>query len=509
MREIGGYELIRQIGFGGMSTVYEAVNGAGDHVALKLLHPSLAADETARLRLQREVAVLRRVRSPYVAEVIDAEFDALEPFIVTELVPGLSLEADVQENGIYTEEDLVRLGEQLGEALRAVHSMGVLHRDLKPSNVMISLGGGDTVEGAAGELGAASKPVLIDFGIAQAQEDSRLTQAGALALTPGYCDPRVLAGADPDVLADWWALAAVLAYAATGEAPFGEGSAPVVIERVMHGEPRFPGLDPVIGQAFAAALMRDPAARISYGQLLGVIRQPATWIAPRPEQWQSSAGLAPNSELPGPNLEVLALTAPEQLPDWVRLAKKCRLLLSVIWLALAGIGARWPAWVIVAVAVAVYVLDIVGSLMRTVRSRQLRRGEPRAGDGAVAAVRFPFTALGAMLRTCVTVAVVGLLAFGLAWLSTRATIGAGEAAPDRQAMWASGIAAASAAAIWFSPFSKRAREGVRYVTGGAAASRTPRVVWLLAALALLVVALVLANGAGAAGTSWEPFSQFP
>lgn len=159
-----------------MSTVYEAVNGGGDHVALKLLHPSIAADESSRLRLQREVAVLRRVRSPYVAEVIDAEIDGIEPFIVTELIDGLTLEKDVEMNGIYTEEDLLQLGEKLAQALRCVHELGVVHRDLKPSNVMI----------------ADSRPVLIDFGIAQDVNATRLTQPGALALTPGYCDPRVL-----------------------------------------------------------------------------------------------------------------------------------------------------------------------------------------------------------------------------------------------------------------------------------------------------------------------------
>ncbi|MDD7465676.1 MAG: serine/threonine-protein kinase [Actinomycetaceae bacterium] len=259
MRNIGGYELIRQIGYGGMSTVYEAVNGGGDHVALKLLHPSLAADETSRLRLHREVAVLRKVRSPYVAQVIDAEIDATEPFLVTELVQGLTLEKEVLENGIYTETDLLYLGQQLGRALRSVHAVGVLHRDLKPSNVMIHEG----------------HPVLIDFGIAQAQNDARLTQQGMLALTPGYCDPRVLGGAQPDAQADWWALAAVLAFAATGEPPFGEGNAPAVMARVLRQAPTLPDLDPPLTHAFELALARDLEHRISFEQLLGVIEDPA------------------------------------------------------------------------------------------------------------------------------------------------------------------------------------------------------------------------------------------
>ncbi|MCI6573971.1 MAG: serine/threonine-protein kinase [Actinomycetaceae bacterium] len=265
VRSVGGYELIRTIGCGGMSTVYEAINGGGDHVALKLLHPSLAADETSRLRLRREVAVLRKVRSPYVAQVIDAEIDAVEPFVVTELIQGLTLEKDVLDNGIYTEEDLLHLGEQLEQALQAVHAVGVLHRDLKPSNVMIQAG----------------SPILIDFGIAQVQNDARLTQQGMLALTPGYCDPRVLNGASPDEAADWWALSAVLAFAATGEPPFGEGNAAAVMARVLRETPALPDLDPQLACAFEAALARDAGRRISFHQLLAAIENPAcgaSWL---------------------------------------------------------------------------------------------------------------------------------------------------------------------------------------------------------------------------------------
>ena len=280
-REVGGYRLLRQIGCGGMSTVYEAVNGGGDRVALKLLHPSIAADESSRLRLQREVAVLRRVRSPYVAEVIDAEIDGVEPFVVTELIDGLTLEKDVEINGIYTEEDLLQLGEKLADALRSVHELGVVHRDLKPSNVMLS----------------DSRPVLIDFGIAQDINATRLTQQGALALTPGYCDPRVLRGDEPDRAADWWALAAVLAYAATGEPPFGSGSTPMVLQRVIQGQASFPGLEESSAQAFRAALATDVHRRLSYSDLLEALRDPSAFVARTLiASEQLNAGL-PNAEL--------------------------------------------------------------------------------------------------------------------------------------------------------------------------------------------------------------------
>jgi len=207
---IGGYRLIKRIGSGGMSTVFEAEDGAGDRVALKLFHPGLLAEESGRSRLRREVAMLQKVRGPFVAEVVDAETDEAEAFIVTELVDGPTLEQDVADSGVYDGGDLADLARRLGEAVESIHRVGVLHRDLKPSNVMIGPKG----------------PVLIDFGIAQLGEDARLTMPGSLTHTPGYCDPVVLNGGDPNPQADWWSLAAVVAFAATGRPPSGTGSPP-------------------------------------------------------------------------------------------------------------------------------------------------------------------------------------------------------------------------------------------------------------------------------------------
>lgn len=464
-REVGGYRLLRQIGFGGMSTVYEAVNGGGDHVALKLLHPSVAADESSRLRLQREVAVLRRVRSPYVAEVIDAEIDGVEPFIVTELVDGLTLEKDVEINGIYTEEDLLQLGEKLEQALRCVHELGVVHRDLKPSNVMI----------------ADSRPVLIDFGIAQDINATRLTQPGALALTPGYCDPRVLRGEEPDRAADWWALAAVLAFAASGEPPFGSGATPVVLQRVIQGDVSFPGLAESSAQAFRAALATDVQMRLSYQDLLEALRDPYAFIAPtliapnlphnrliNDEARTRKLGTdsLPSPELRGgdlrntallndaflnrhgnemPESESLTLPAPVSMmseppavvsdtpyapagdehifsderpqlpasswvpvPSWARPPKKVRLTLLIAWFALVFLGSRFPIMVCGVFVFAVFIFDVIGRSAEDMRDRRLRRGKPKRRDGLIAAIRSPIALLLAALRTIGAVAVVGI-----------------------------------------------------------------------------------------------------
>ncbi|MGO1591539.1 MAG: serine/threonine protein kinase [Ancrocorticia sp.] len=253
--EIGGYDIVRKIGSGGMSTVYEAADGQGHRVAMKVLHPHVADTLDGRERMRREVRMLRKVKGPYVAEVLDVETDDDDAFIVTQLIDGPTLEDDVVTGGIYTEEDLASLARNLQKAVASIHAVGVLHRDLKPSNVMMKRG----------------RPVLIDFGIAQLGDDPRITQHGQIAGSPGYTDPQVLRGAEPSKQADWWALAAVLAYAATGYAPFGSDASLVITNRVLRGEMKLPGLTPAIRRAFERALAPDPATRISFEELVRAI----------------------------------------------------------------------------------------------------------------------------------------------------------------------------------------------------------------------------------------------
>lgn len=259
--EIAGYSLLRRIGYGGMSTVYEAINSSGEHVALKLLHPAIAMDPRSRDRLRREVAMLQRVRGPYVASLLDAETEDDDVFLVTELIDGPTLEADIEANGTYTGEELADLGDELAAALESIHSVGVLHRDLKPSNVMISQRG----------------VVLIDFGIAQLGDDIRMTQQGSLAHTPGYADPRVIRGTSPDEVADWWSLAAVMLYATTGRPPFGRGTNQAIMHRVLEGKPDVDGLDERIAEIFRIALRPEENSRMSFAEMLDALADPQAW----------------------------------------------------------------------------------------------------------------------------------------------------------------------------------------------------------------------------------------
>ncbi len=268
---LGPYRLLRRLGEGGMGVVYLAADAAGQLVAVKALHPAMAAEENARRRLAREVETMRRVRSPYVAEVVDADVDGDPPYIVTRYVPGLTLDAIVSQSGPLMGTALARLACGLAEALAAVHAAGVVHRDLKPGNVMIADG----------------EPVVIDFGIAQLPETSRLTMTGMFMGTPGYLAPEVIEGKESGCAADVHSLGATLAFAAIGRPPFGTGTFETIFYRIVHGQPDLDTLPVPLRPLVLRSLSRDPAARPSAAEL---------------SQW--AASLDPAALVPGPAMLV-------------------------------------------------------------------------------------------------------------------------------------------------------------------------------------------------------------
>ena len=142
-------------------------------------------------------------------------------------MPGLTLDAVVSAGGPLTGRPWP--GWPTGwQALAAVHAAGVVHRDLKPGNVMISDG----------------EPVVIDFGIAQVPETTRLTMTGMFMGTPGYLAPEVIEGKDSGPASDVHSLGRHGRFAATGRPPFGSGAFEAIFFRIMHGQPDLDGLPP-------------------------------------------------------------------------------------------------------------------------------------------------------------------------------------------------------------------------------------------------------------------------
>jgi len=258
--ELGGYTIRRLLGRGAMGAVYEAVDGGGTAVALKVLHAHLDTDPVARERLTREVAALQRLRHPAVARVLDAELDGEGAFVVTELIDGRTLEDEVDQGGPLDPVDLYELADQLAAALEAVHLAGVVHRDLKPSNVMITENG----------------PVIIDFGIAAALDGATttsLTSPGFVIGTPGYLAPELIGGADPTPESDWWSWAALLAFAATGRPPFGVRPTDLVLRRSREGRADLVGMPARTARALAGALQADPGVRFGPTQVARALRR--------------------------------------------------------------------------------------------------------------------------------------------------------------------------------------------------------------------------------------------
>lgn len=265
---VGGYTLISRLGGGAMGSVWRVNDDGGNQYAMKILRASVrtkqsededSEQERARMRLKREALALQRIHHPGVCAIVDMELDASIAFIVTELIEGHNLREDVDENGPYIADDLERLAHKLIEAVKAVHEAGIVHRDIKPTNVMIS----------------ATGPVLVDFGIAMGEGESHVTRTGLVMGTPGFIAPEIIEGGDSDELTDWWSVAAVLAFAATGKPVFGTKPMMAVLERAASGNADLTGLPPRTMAAFRKALNPIREQRCMLSDLENAISQDA------------------------------------------------------------------------------------------------------------------------------------------------------------------------------------------------------------------------------------------
>ena len=249
--KFGPYRVLERVGEGGMGVVYLAADAEQRPVAVKVLRPAVAGDPDARRRLAREVETMRRVRSPFVAEVIDADVTCDPPYIVTRYVRGQTLEQVVSTRGPLRGAELAKVARGVASGLVAVHAAGVVHRDLKPGNIMLCDG----------------EPVVIDFGIAHSPDSTRITQTGMFMGTPGYLAPEVIEGEQSGPASDVHSWGATVAFAATGRPPFGSGSFETIFYRIMHGQPDLDGCPRALLPMVAAALARDPASRPAAAEL--------------------------------------------------------------------------------------------------------------------------------------------------------------------------------------------------------------------------------------------------
>ncbi|MGI5154906.1 protein kinase domain-containing protein [Microbispora sp. CA-102843] len=249
---LGPYRLLRRLGEGGMGVVHLALDPQGRQVAVKVLRSEVAGDDVARRRLSREVETMRRVRGPNIAEVVDADVTGRRPYIVTRYVPGRPLDEIVKNDGPLPLDAVLKVAVGVAEALAAVHAAGVIHRDLKPGNVLMLDG----------------QPVLIDFGIAQAVDATRLTQTGMFIGTPGYLAPEIIEGHEAGPQVDVHAWAGTVLYAATGQPPFGKGTLEMIFFNITSGRANVEAAPAPIQPMLRAAFNRDPARRPTAAELV-------------------------------------------------------------------------------------------------------------------------------------------------------------------------------------------------------------------------------------------------
>ncbi|WP_253186516.1 serine/threonine-protein kinase, partial [Streptomyces abyssalis] len=259
-RVVGSFRLHRRLGAGGMGVVYLGSDRRGQRVALKVIRPDLAEDKEFRSRFAREVSAARRIRGGCTARLVAADLDADRPWFATQYVPGPSLHDKVSESGPLPASQVASIGAALAEGLVAVHEAGVVHRDLKPSNILLSPKG----------------PRIIDFGIAWATGASTLTHVGTAVGSPGFLAPEQVRGALVTPATDVFALGATLAYAATADSPFGQGSSEVMLYRVVHEEPQLEGVHAALAPLIHACLVKLPEERPSPLQLSLRLKEIAT-----------------------------------------------------------------------------------------------------------------------------------------------------------------------------------------------------------------------------------------
>ena len=255
-RQIGPYRLLGLLGAGGMGRVYLGV-AEGRYAAVKRVLPALAQDPDFLRHFNHELDNLARLPAGVSVPLLETGRTENPPWFATAYIPGLNLNEAVRLHGgpLPSEASWYLLRELAGR-LKALHALDMLHRDVKPSNVMITLDGLS----------------LIDFGIARAADQSRLTKTGVVLGTPEYMAPEQAQGKkDLTAAADVFALGSLLFFAATGASPFGKGSGLDVLYRIVHQEPDVDGLrelDPDLAAIVADCLDKSPSARPTAADLL-------------------------------------------------------------------------------------------------------------------------------------------------------------------------------------------------------------------------------------------------
>ena len=210
----GRYQIIEELGRGGMGRVYKVLDTeVNEKVALKLIKPEIAAHKKTIERFRNEMKFARKIRHKHVCQMYDLSKEEGNYYITMEYVSGDDLKGMIRRMGRFSAGQAITITKQVCEGLSEAHKLGVVHRDLKPQNIMIDQDGNARI---------------MDFGIARSMEGKSITGAGVMIGTPDYMSPEQVDGKETDQRSDIYSLGIILYEMVTGQTPF-EGDTPFTI----------------------------------------------------------------------------------------------------------------------------------------------------------------------------------------------------------------------------------------------------------------------------------------
>ncbi len=248
----GRYEIVEEIGKGGMGKVYKAFDGDIDeYVALKIIRPEIASDENTISRFKNELKLARKISHRNVCRMYDLGKDGDTRFISMEYVSGEDLKRSIQRMGSLTIRKTVDIGRQICQGLSEAHRLGVFHRDLKPHNIMIDREGNARI---------------MDFGIARFPEAKGITDSGMMIGTPHYLSPEQVEGFETDHRSDIYSLGVILFEMVAGQVPFDGDTTLSIVVKHKTEIPRDPRdfnnqIPEKLSQLILKCLEKDPKQR--------------------------------------------------------------------------------------------------------------------------------------------------------------------------------------------------------------------------------------------------------